>query len=184
MAPQKLSRFVCIGDSVTQGFQSGAILRTDWSFPAIIARSLGQDLFTNFVIPKFLAPGFPFNIEKALEFATKTLPNPGPNPTDQWILELTEKLLIYAIEINKQFHGTQLDPNNTCIDCNHNLAVWGFKVSDSYTVNTNVCKQIINQAQQQKSGLLFPFFIPSASRYRTACAVLNPRDQGNRTYFV
>ena len=34
-------RLVTIGDSLTHGFQSGAIYNTDLSFPAIIASELG-----------------------------------------------------------------------------------------------------------------------------------------------
>ena len=34
-------RLVTIGDSLTHGFQSGAIFNTDLSYPALIARELG-----------------------------------------------------------------------------------------------------------------------------------------------
>ncbi|MBR7678939.1 hypothetical protein KDA82_39565, partial [Streptomyces daliensis] len=34
-------RLVTIGDSLTQGFQSGAVFLTDLSYPALIARELG-----------------------------------------------------------------------------------------------------------------------------------------------
>src|SRR3954469_10520018 len=34
-------RLVAIGDSLTHGFQSGAIFNTDLSWPAIVARELG-----------------------------------------------------------------------------------------------------------------------------------------------
>jgi len=33
-----MHRLVCLGDSVTQGFKSGAIFQPKLSFPAIIAR--------------------------------------------------------------------------------------------------------------------------------------------------
>src|SRR5215213_9992497 len=36
-------RLVTIGDSLTQGFQSGAIFNTDLSYPAIIAHELGWE---------------------------------------------------------------------------------------------------------------------------------------------
>jgi hypothetical protein len=31
-----MTKLVAIGDSLTQGFQSGAILKTTWSFPTMI----------------------------------------------------------------------------------------------------------------------------------------------------
>ena len=37
-------RLVTIGDSLTHGFQHGAIYNTDWSWPAIVARQLGATL--------------------------------------------------------------------------------------------------------------------------------------------
>ena len=55
-------RLVTIGDSLTHGFQSGAIYNTDLSYPAIIARELGS--YGDFRHPKY--PGFggiPLNIE-------------------------------------------------------------------------------------------------------------------------
>jgi hypothetical protein len=56
------NRLVAIGDSLTHGFQSGAIYNTDLSYPALIARALG--IYDDFRFPRY--PGFggvPFNIE-------------------------------------------------------------------------------------------------------------------------
>jgi hypothetical protein len=55
-------RLVTIGDSLTHGFQSGAIYNTDLSYPAIIAWELGW--YDHFRFPRY--PGFggiPLNIE-------------------------------------------------------------------------------------------------------------------------
>jgi len=55
-------RLVAIGDSLTHGFQSGAIYNTDLSYPAIIASELGW--LDHFRFPRY--PGFggiPLNIE-------------------------------------------------------------------------------------------------------------------------
>ena len=55
-------RLVAIGDSLTHGFQSGAIFNTDLSYPAIIARELGwYDQFRHPHYPAF--GGIPLNIE-------------------------------------------------------------------------------------------------------------------------
>jgi hypothetical protein len=56
------NRLVAVGDSLTHGFQSGAIYNTDISFPAIIASELGW--YPQFRHPHY--PGFggiPLNIE-------------------------------------------------------------------------------------------------------------------------
>src|SRR5207302_6031894 len=56
------NRLVTIGDSLTHGFQSGAIFKTDLSFPALIARELGW--YDEFVHPHYPAfGGIPLNIE-------------------------------------------------------------------------------------------------------------------------
>src|SRR3989440_189539 len=55
-------RLVAVGDSLTHGFQSGAIYNTDLSYPAIIAWELG--CYPQFRHPHY--PGFggiPLNIE-------------------------------------------------------------------------------------------------------------------------
>src|SRR4051812_23652674 len=55
-------RLVTLGDSVTQGFQSGAIYATDLSFPRIIAREMGWA--DQFRYPRYGGPGgLPINIE-------------------------------------------------------------------------------------------------------------------------
>lgn len=56
-------RLVAIGDSLLQGFQSGAIYRPEVSVPAIVAHELG----TEFRHPRFGGPGgLPLNIELLL----------------------------------------------------------------------------------------------------------------------
>ena len=58
-------RLVTIGDSLTHGFQSGAIYNTDLSYPAIIARELGW--FDSYRYPRYGgAGGLPLNLEYIL----------------------------------------------------------------------------------------------------------------------
>ena len=60
------NRLVTIGDSLTHGFMSGAISRTDRSWPALVARELG--LGTGFRYPTYEPPdgpgGLPVDIER------------------------------------------------------------------------------------------------------------------------
>jgi hypothetical protein len=56
------NRLVVVGDSLSHGFQSGAIFHTDLSYPAIIAWELG--CYDEFRFPTYPAyGGIPFNIE-------------------------------------------------------------------------------------------------------------------------
>ena len=67
-----------IGDSLSHGFQSGAIFNTDISYPAIVAYELGW--LDQFRYPRYGGPGgLPFNIEYLLRdledrFGAKTSP--------------------------------------------------------------------------------------------------------------
>jgi len=57
-------RLVAIGDSLTHGFQSGAVFNTDISYAAIIAHELG---WSGFRYPRYQGlGGLPFNIELLL----------------------------------------------------------------------------------------------------------------------
>ena len=57
-------RLVAIGDSLTHGFQSGAVFNTDISWPAIVAHELGWDGFRYPTYPGH--GGLPINIEYLL----------------------------------------------------------------------------------------------------------------------
>jgi hypothetical protein len=57
-------RLVAIGDSVTQGFASGAVFQTTLSYPAIVAHELGWD---GLHVPSYPGVGgIPLNIERLL----------------------------------------------------------------------------------------------------------------------
>src|ERR1700754_2718683 len=63
-AEEPQHRLVTIGDSLTHGFQSGAIFNTDISWPAIVARELG---WSGYRFPRYGGPGgLPLNIEYIL----------------------------------------------------------------------------------------------------------------------
>src|SRR5207244_2212248 len=63
--PTPTHRLVSLGDSLTHGFQSGAIFNTDLSYPALIAKELGwYDAFRH---PQYRGfGGLGFNIEYLL----------------------------------------------------------------------------------------------------------------------
>jgi hypothetical protein len=56
-----IHRLVTVGDSLTQGFQSGAIFNTDLSWPAIVAWEMGDETFSYPSYGGF--GGLPINIE-------------------------------------------------------------------------------------------------------------------------
>jgi hypothetical protein len=64
------NRLVTIGDSLTQGFMSGAAFRTDLSWPALVAHELGLRAGEGFRYPVYEPPtgpgGLPLDLERAI----------------------------------------------------------------------------------------------------------------------
>src|ERR1700677_1294811 len=52
-----MANLVTIGDSLTQGFQSGGISKNDLSYPALIANAMGLVIGGNFKVPELRGPG-------------------------------------------------------------------------------------------------------------------------------
>jgi hypothetical protein len=61
------NRLVTIGDSLTQGFMSAAIFRTDLSWPAVVAYELGLRAGSGFRYPTYEPPGGPGGLPLDLE---------------------------------------------------------------------------------------------------------------------
>ena len=121
------NRLVTIGDSLTQGFQSGAVFHTDLSWPAIVAWELGW--YDQFRKPVYGGPGgLPLNIELLL----RDLEHRFGADLDWWEFPL-------ALFQGRQFMDGVEDywergpgssfPNVTGI--NHNLAIYGWDVRDT-----------------------------------------------------
>jgi hypothetical protein len=77
-----------IGDSVSQGFMSGAAARTDLSYSTLIAGSMG--LGDEYRFPRWGADGLPLNLEKVCRALVE---NHGSNIWGpEW---LTENLILW-----------------------------------------------------------------------------------------
>ena len=66
-AGRPVNRLVTIGDSLTQGFMSAAIFRTDLSWPAVVAHELGLRAGQGFRYPVYEPPGGPGGLPLDLE---------------------------------------------------------------------------------------------------------------------
>ena len=168
-------KLVAIGDSLTQGFQSGSILKTEWSYPAMIARALGLSIPTDFRIPSFPGTGLPLNIEELLRSMELSLGN--EISTGEWFFRFPTLLHGFLDEVEDLYERGRgrIDQPSAFRGQFHNLAVWGFRVLDSFKVNSEYCDQMINNSE----GWIEDDFLglPSAPMYRTAHKVLNPGNQ-------
>lgn len=120
-------RLVTIGDSLTHGFQSGAIFNTDLSYPAIIAHELGwADHFRHPSYPGY--GGIPVN----LELLVRELGERCGDVVSPW--ELPVALFHLRHHLAEAEHwwdsgpGSVLPPRRPI---NHNLGIYGWDLRDA-----------------------------------------------------
>src|SRR5690606_17362811 len=129
-------RLVTIGDSLSQGFMSGAIYRTDISFPCMIATAMGLGQ-REFLTPDFVgAGGLPLNLEHVLHklgrwFGDRIHFLEGV-PVTLALRELLDDIEDYW----ERGRGAAPLLERALY---HNLAVWGFEVRDAFTLTEGLC---------------------------------------------
>lgn len=121
------NRLVTIGDSLTHGFQSGAIYNTDLSWPAIIAREMGWQKF--FRYPNYFGyGGLPLNVE----FLIRGLEERLGDTTSWWESPLAlfraRQFMDDAEDYWERGAGSTV-PRIKGI--NHNLAIYGWDLRDA-----------------------------------------------------
>jgi hypothetical protein len=170
---------VAIGDSLTQGFQHGAIRRTEWAFPAMIARSFGHSIPDSHRVPDFGELGLPVDLERLLDELDQQLDH--TIEWHEWLVKLpmvVHSLLQRTEEYYERGGGSQ----PLAFDGHyHNLASWGFTVNEVLTLTPAKCVTRCGKGEGWfKNDLLD---IPSKPMHRSAMRVLNPagspaRDHG------
>jgi hypothetical protein len=164
------ARLVTIGDSLTQGFQHGAIRRTDWAFPAMVARALGVPSFRS---PDFNAPdGAALLLD--LELLLDRLSTDCGNRLDLWeapkALFTLQRTMSHIEDYWERGAGAR--PSTTG-PVHHNLAVWGFEVLDALTLSDRVCA---DNTPPPRDNLVRQ--LPEHAMYRSARRTLNPAARG------
>jgi hypothetical protein len=160
------ARLVSIGDSLTQGFQHGAVRRSEWSFPAMVARALGAQPFR---AADFHADGQGGPLLD-LELLLDRLAAECGTRLDLW--EVPQALfairhLMAQVEDYWE-RGPGVQPATTG-PLHHNVGVWGFDVRDASTLSEAVCTRHIPRPRDNLVRQL-----PELAMYRTARRVLNP----------
>ncbi len=132
-------RLVTIGDSLTHGFQSGAIFNTDLSYPAIVAYEMGWS--ESFRYPSYNGRGgLPFNIELLL----RELKDRFGSNLDWWEVPLAlfhSRHFLDEVEDYWERGPGRVAPQLTSI--NHNLAVYGWDLRDVLDKTAKYCHQAI-----------------------------------------
>jgi hypothetical protein len=130
------NRLVVVGDSLSHGFQSGAIFHTDLSYPAIIARELG--CYDQFRFPTYPAfGGIPFNIE----FLIADLEHHFGSKISWW----ESPLAVYRVRQHlaeaeawwDSGPGSAVPPGR---GINHNLGIYGWDLRDALSRTADTAK--------------------------------------------
>ena len=157
---------VIIGDSLSQGFQSGAIHRPHLSYPALLAHAM--DLGPNqFRMPDFSGQGgLPLNIENLLRRLADRY-GERINPFEFVPALATARGLLDDVE-----DYWERGPGSRASDTgplHHNLAVWGFEIGDADMLTEAICRRNTPTPSDD-----FIDQIAERPMYRTARRTLNP----------
>lgn len=132
-------RLVVIGDSLSHGFQSGAIFNTDISYPAIIAHELGW--LNDFRFPRYAGPGgLPLNIELLLRTLEERF---GPE-TNVWEIPLALFAARSFMDDVEDYweRGPGKEAPALSAYC-HNLSVYGWNLRDALSKTAASCEKAI-----------------------------------------
>lgn len=166
-----MARLVTIGDSVSQGFMSAGAAQTQQSYSTLLVRMM--DL-TDYRFPDWPLGGIPLNAEALLRHLSKYFGDDirGPfewQPAIRRIEEFLDRLETYY----ERGPGDFLVPYGHGVRSFHNLASFGFTVSDAWQLTPEVAlDQLL--AGEQKPFEDQAFATPSDAFYRSTFRVLNP----------
>lgn len=165
-------RLVTIGDSLTHGFQSGAIFNTDLSYPALIARELGW--YQEFRRPRY--PGFggiPLNIE----LIVRILEERFGDRVSAW--ELPGALfhlrqhLAEAEDWWDDGPGSRLPPRGPV---NHNLGIYGWDLRDALSRTADTA----HESERTGLGAAIVPLVRNADKIAAARVLDSARDEVGR----
>jgi len=152
---------------MAQGFKNGGIYRTDLSFPAILAKSLGKEI--SFETPLFTAQaGIPINIEVLVRGMADEF---GDEITWNEYLKAGTHLYKTLRRIKEYWEGNKKSLAVIRDKPYHNQGIWGTAISDSWLMNSNYCE---DQIENNRPRYTVFNVLPDEALFITARLVLNP----------
>lgn len=138
-------RLVTIGDSLTQGYQSGAIFNTELSYPMTIAWEMGWDRQFRHPAP-FSAYG---GMQSNIEYYLRHLENRFGDRIDWWETASAVFAVRELMDKNEDYweRGAGADVYQPARqkEINHNLAIYGWDIRDMISLNSAKCRQRITE---------------------------------------
>jgi hypothetical protein len=161
-----------IGDSISQGFMSGAAAKTDLCYSSLIANLMN---INDYQYPQaWGAGGLPLNLENFLRVLSKKFGN-NINGFDWLLAAPTANRLIDQVEdYYERGLGRENIPDPTGAQFFSNVSVQGFQVADAWMITPRGCREEIEKSNNQGDDKDGVFALPNAVFYRTALKVLNP----------
>ncbi len=145
--PQPANRLVTIGDSLTHGFMSAAVFRTDLSWPALVAYELGVPA-DGFRFPSYEWPTGPGGLPLDLERLARAFEQRYGPKLDFWeVVGAGLWVQSYLDDIEDYWErgaGSQPPPTG---DLFHNMAVYGWDVLDTVALNATIVSGQIGKAK-------------------------------------
>jgi hypothetical protein len=124
-------RLVTIGDSLTQGFMSAAVFRTDLSWPAVVAYELGLRAGEGFRYPVYEPPGGPGGLPLDLERFVRGLESRVGDRVDWY--DVVRALRFVQSYMDRVEDWWERGPGSDAPQVNapyHNLGVYGADLLD------------------------------------------------------
>ncbi|GAA4800882.1 hypothetical protein GCM10023200_42140 [Actinomycetospora chlora] len=168
------NRLVTIGDSLTHGFQSGAIYNTGLSYSATIAYELG---WRDFTYPRYGGPGggLPLNIELLL----RHLVDKYGKKLSLWEAPLAVFDVQRYLDQNEDYweRGDGSHYLKESSARNHALAVFGYDIRDALEWTANKC---IEELGRSPSSDRYWSLVPDNAIHRAALRVFPTGDSSAR----
>lgn len=135
------NRLVSVGDSLTHGFQGGAVFNTDVSYPAIVAHELGSS--EAFRYPTYPGHGgLPLNIEYVLRELELQF---GTEVSFWELAPALFRLRQITAEIEDWWERGPGAQATRLQGINHNLGIYGWDLRDVLSRNADVCQAEIDE---------------------------------------
>ena len=173
-------RLFTIGDSLAQGFMSGAAAQTDLCFSSHVANQLG---IVDYQFPHWPHGGLPINIERVLRRLNKVYGSDISGFEWLFVLNTVNGSIDPAEDYYERGDGGVDSPYRApprlgagAPEFFHNVSIWGFEIADAWQVTPSLCREMIEKSEDVwfEDGFLEG---PSGSFYRIALQVLNPSRQ-------
>ena len=170
-----------IGDSLSQGFMSGAAARVSDSYSTLIAGALGLAVHgSDYRFPDWPHGGLPVNLEAVLRRLSRVYGADIQGGEWLGVPFTVNSVLDRAEDYYERGDGSEDSPYRAPHRFGgyeplffHNVASFGFDIADSWLINGKLCLSEISRSEDVwfEDAFLGP---PSASFYRSALRTLNP----------